>query len=433
MVICTKCQTRNSLDSAFCKHCGAEMDAAEVSAEKQKVEELVGEGFRLFNEGRVDEARLIAQKALEDLPDYTNALSLMGMCHERAGELNEALTCYEKIVEINPDSSLDKIKITQLRNAMAAKLIEAPAPSRGRAAVGAIAATLLVISSGIALAGFISSRQDNKPQASNTPVQQQQQPLGLQQPNNQQTQQDPQQGNNSAQQPNNQQTQQNPQQGNNGGGTQTAPIRPNGGVGEMPNVNTGLQPLPIDPNKLGVEGPGQNNPGNTLGTQNQNTSGNGGGNSGNNGGNNPTNTGGGTVDPNAPDLDSPKPPKKRGVIEIKVENAPANSGGSQPVEGNSPNQKEALLQTARQQYLTGKYDQAARTYEQALRAGADPATTNQRLGQCYEKTGRNSDAIQAYARAVQAAQSQMSSGGNRERLQNLIDACQQALQVLRGG
>ncbi|MBX3117711.1 MAG: tetratricopeptide repeat protein [Fimbriimonadaceae bacterium] len=419
MVICSKCQTRNSLDSAFCKHCGEAADATAVASEKQKIEELVAEGFRLFNEGRVDEARLIAEKSIEELPEYTNALSLMGMCHERAGELNEALMCYEKIVEFNPDSALDKIKITQLRNMIAAKLIAPPEPSRRGALIGAFAATLLVISVGVALAGFISSQNkpdqrlaQNTPQSNlnsatnqnfqNPPNNQQNQPVNQQQPNIQQPNTD------TVQQPNN-------SAGNNG----TGRITPNSNVGEMPNVLGPLNPglISIQP-----DNPPTGNNGNN-------------GNTGNNGvvsDPNPPVTGG----VNDPDVvvDPPtKPPKKTGVIEITVDNGnKPNAGGSVPVENNQ-NQMQALMQTARQQYLTGKYDLAAKTYEQALRAGADSATTNQRLGQCYEKLNRDSDAIQAYSRAVQAAQSQMANGGNKERLQNLIDSCQQAMRVLRGG
>lgn len=420
MVICSKCQTRNSLDSAFCKHCGAETDASAVASEKSKIEELVAEGFRLFNEGRVDEARLIAEKAMEDLPEYSNALSLMGMCHERAGELNEALLCYEKIVELNPDSSLDKIKITQLRNLIAAKLIAPPEPSRKRAFVGAIAATLLVVSMGVALAGFISSQNKPEAQAAQKPTLD----PGLQanlnggQPQYQANQQPN--GNPQGGQPTGNAGQGNPgseARTNTDSGSSAPPIRPNSNVGEIPGVG----PFPIGNVSIQPENNTQLSGGNSsASTGATNTT---------------TNSSPAKPDVNDPDVETQpvKPPKKTGVIEITVDNGnTARPGGSVPIDDN-PNQMQALLQAARQQYLTGKYDLAAKAYEQALRAGADPAATNQRLGQCYEKLNRNSDAVQAYSRAVQAAQAQLSSGGNKERLQNLIDSCQQALKVLRGG
>lgn len=409
------------------------MDAETLADEKQKVEELVAEGFRLFNEGRVDEARLIAEKSLEDLPEYTNALSLMGMCHERDGDLNAALICYEKIVELHPDSSLDKIKITQLRNALSAKLIEQPEPNSKRAWVGAVAACLLVVSLGVALAGFISNKNQEQAkltpetQASNNTNAQINTPGLPQNQNNQQQTKPPQeQGNTENPQGTADPTGgRNTNSGNNDGGGRFNPTTT--GVGPLPGTNGGNG---LNGGTLGVQ---PVDPGPAVGNQNLGTGTTGGQ------GNGSTGT---TIQPPKDTRDDPpvvdggtKPPKNDGVIDIVVSHGSGtttvNNGGSQPLNDN-PNQLQALLQTARQHYLTGKYDLAARAYDQALRAGADPASTNQRLGQCYEKLNRKSDAIQAYSRAISAAQSQMNSGGNRERLQNMVDSCQQALNVLRG-
>jgi tetratricopeptide (TPR) repeat protein len=113
------------------------------------------------------------------------------------------------------------------------------------------------------------------------------------------------------------------------------------------------------------------------------------------------------------------------------------SRGSNPTSTSSgsvgANGVEALVRTARQQYQLGNWASAATSFERALRAGADPGSNNQRLAQCYEKLGRNSDAVGAYNRAIEAYQSDVNSGsGDKSRLQAALDSCRQAVKVLGG-
>src|SRR5687768_2587278 len=104
MVACTKCESMNSLDSVFCKKCGGALPEEELQVSRQKLDELLKEGFSIFNEGRTEEAMMVAESVIMSNPTSSAAHSLKGMCHERKGEFGEALESYERVVELNPDS-----------------------------------------------------------------------------------------------------------------------------------------------------------------------------------------------------------------------------------------------------------------------------------------------------------------------------------------
>ena len=89
MVACKHCSTPNTLDSTFCKRCGTALPEDDVLAGKEKLDALIAEGNKSFNEGRTDEAMAVAETALASNPTSTNALSLKVLCHERRGELAE--------------------------------------------------------------------------------------------------------------------------------------------------------------------------------------------------------------------------------------------------------------------------------------------------------------------------------------------------------
>jgi tetratricopeptide (TPR) repeat protein len=117
-------------------------------------------------------------------------------------------------------------------------------------------------------------------------------------------------------------------------------------------------------------------------------------------------------------------------VDIKLsQDQPRNTDG-----GIDANGLEALVRTAKGQYQIGNYQAAAATYENALRAGADPAMTNQRLGQCYERLGQTSEAKAAYGRAIAAIQAEINGRkGNKDQLLAALDTSQQALKNLQGG
>lgn len=435
MVTCKHCSTPNSLDSTFCKRCGTALPADDVQIAQEKLEQLIAQGNTAFNEGRTDEAMAIAESACASNPSSTPALSLKTLCHERRGELAEALECAELIVELNPDSELDKIKRNQLRNklSMTAQLAASQGPDRRTALIGAVSAVVLFACVGIGIAkmnmrnaakqeSFVSSNSSTGSPLS-TPSTQQNSPNSAS--NVQQSQ---------------VQTQNSPQNQQNDGGQNQfneAPLRRSAPNGLLPREGA------LDGQDVIVGGDQPITPPNPLRGQIGSTAA-------------PTEGGTGTLpatnvklpaqgketgseDPNRdpqPTADSTKAAQNNdpGVVEISLShgskrpNGPT-SGGSDLGAGGAA----ALDRIGIQRYQLGSYGAAATSFEQALRAGGDPISINQWLGRCYGNLGRKSDQIDAYKKCVSACQSALNSGtGNKDRIKATLDTCQQQLKVLQG-
>lgn len=421
MVACSQCSVPNSLDSHFCKGCGAALAVEDLSVAQQKVHDLVADGYRIFNEGRTDEARLIAETTLHDEPNSSSALSLRGMCHERAGELALALECFEKVVELNPDSPLDKIKVTHLRQAITGRsLAEAP-HRRGTAFATAAAAVVFVVAVGIAIA--TSGSTDGRVAAKNETVVKSAfdtAPFTKQDLTTQQKSAAAQTDVNKPADPAPNGTGVQPGPGpstpppvvNRSGPSWMTPLGNGSRGGTLPSVgNNDLEgpiggPRPITPNititPIGPNNDPKDDPDPVMG-------------------------GGNPIGPNNSGV---KPADDPGIIEITVSKPKQPAGGSQIApEGNGA---EALLKTANQQFLLGRHSQAAGTFEAALRAGAPAGSTNQRLGQCYANIGNKEMAATCYRRAINAYEAGIARGGDTSRLQSALDSCKQALKVLGG-
>lgn len=392
MIACKQCESMNSLDGAFCKKCGATLPEEEVAAGLLKLEELSKEGFHLFNEGRTEEARMVAEAALLTHPSFAAALSLKGMCHEREGHVAEALECFERVVEQNPDSTLDKIKVTQLRNKLAAPIPE-PAPNRTLAIAGAAATVALVIALG-ALFGSINVNAKDKT-AMNKPAID----AGVGRPMP------------PAQEP-------------------AEKVDPNQAVGEPPpvvNPGPGAGIPPVSPNGSGITIPPYDGP--KLPDPNDQ-------------GNKPVDLGNIVINPVAPsggpEKAAVKPPgndpspvdvvqkqETKPVMEMTIISGGGTrklGGGSEPV--NQGLSAKALLEAANAKFMLGRYGEAAQAYQSALNAGAKSGSTNQRLGDSYKHLGQRDAAIAAYTRAAKAYEE---SGNARA-----ADVCRQAIKDLGG-
>lgn len=400
MVRCPDCETSNSTDSKFCKFCGAALPEEELVQAQIKLNELLSEGYRIFNEGRTEEARLIAESALESAPNTVQALTLKAMCCEREGELAEALELYEKVVELNPDSALDKIKVTHLRNQLAAKQIEVPEPNRKLALIVAASAVVLVVCVGAIIAALTSDKAEatESPQArasSNNSVAAFDKtgtvPPAQEQAKNAPAEADP----------------------------TPAPSRPQGGIvtpptawpgGQLPIApDEGTRPLTVDLNpaaRATVHTPAAPSGGDeSVAGQNKKEE----------------------IDP--PVEPEKQPEEKKAIVEVTVKSGPRNYGGSD--DSNNANELMVLIKSANEQFMLSRYQSAAQAYEKALKVGADPASTNQRLGQCYSNLGRKSEAISAYIRAIDAYKSALERS-NSPALRAGLNACNNALKVLRG-
>lgn len=453
MIKCEICATPNRLDGKFCRECGTPLPVAAVEAARGENQRLVDDGYRLFQEGRTDEALLAAETALERDPEFAAAFALRGDVRERTGDLGGALEDYERVVELSPDSTLERLKLAHLRKLLSLRALEAPAPPNRRLAVLAgVAATVLVVCLGSAIA-LMNQPPGTQPNQAATGSEVAQDTLSVVPlvPN-----------------PN----------GVNPAGMNPAGVNPNGtapGATPAPGAPTASSatpaptPAPPIPNRPGgairmpqdfVSNSGSGNrpllppvgpelqisPTQAAATTPSPT---------------PTPTQRPSVDeepgpmpdPTGPAPTNaagtrPNPPRNPGIIDIRPSpGQPRQVGGSETIPparsstngdvgtpGEARNQAEALVQTARQQFQMGDYARAADAYEKALAAGADPASVNQRLGQAYERLNRRSDAISAYNRSVRAFEAALQAGkGDPARLRAGLNAAQQALRQLQGG
>jgi len=446
MVSCRQCATLNTLDSAYCRKCGVALPAEDVTEAQAKLDSLVAEGFTSFNEGRTDEALAIAERALDSNPTMVLALSLASDVFVRRGDLATALDYADKVVELNPDSDLDRIRRNQLRTRIQSE-IRVSEPDRRSAMVAAVAAVVLVGCIGAIGAKFISQP---KPEEKGVLVSNLSPGANLVNPA----------GNLGAANanPNPATT---PAGGGTGVGNGTPSTTQSAGSGDTGNDtrgddttnsgytdrrrNDGQQNFPLarySGDSLPAVGPTTITPLRPSGPE------------------------AGGVDPQPqpetnptteasktkPDPDkttekglsvAPEPEPDPGQITISVRKAGTSSprpngtaGGTVPVnnsEAISGAGVQALLRSASQQFQAGNLTASATSYERALANGADPISTNQRLAMVYERLGRNGEAINAYNRVIQAAQAALTSGsGNSSRVQNALDTAKQAVRALGG-
>lgn len=426
MVVCPQCQIQNSLDSHFCKGCGANLPTDAVAEAQSQHEALVAEGYKALNEGRLDEAVLVAASALEEFPESISALTLRGMALERQGHLAEALDTFEKVVAHNPNSALDKIKVQHLRNAMSAKLLQTDGGPANRkvALFAAVAAIVLVGAIGVIAANFAGTgaRQDGNVDLSNKFAMQDAENQGAINPNGANQQIQTPNGGAKTGNPNNDPNWVAPEGKKPSTGTNPGLRLPNTGGTQLPEVGNGGSGFgPLNPGNIGVQPEGPTNP---------TTNGN--------GGSGKTDKPEDDVDPNIGDggkSTTTTPTENPGEIVIKTSSsskAGSQTGGSEVRPSNDGSMGlKALQAAAQQQFQLGKYDQAAKSYERMLGMGADPGRTNQRLGQCYQNLGQSAAAVDAYRRAIAAFEARLKSGtGDKNATESMLASCRAALKVV---
>ncbi len=412
MICCQHCQTTNSLDSAFCKRCGTALSPDDLREARSLLGRAVGQGFVKFNEGNIVEAAAIAEHALVSDPELPEAISLKAMCHEYNMQFAEALECYRRVLDINPNSSLDRIKVDQMQNMLSMGAAEIPGalPNRRVALIRATAAAVFVLAIGSLAATMMSHRRDDGPApdvAVSKPVEQ----FATNFPDTPTTaaQSTAAPSKASDETPVANSVAAVPAQER----ASPAAVQnvPSSGSRALPAIDPSTANTPVDPQPFKIEivpdkvVPDKQPPKN--------------------------------VDPD------PKPAETlastsaqpqtfdSSVIEIKVSNPKHVTGGAQEVA--DTNNLQVLAHTASAQFQLRHYDSAAKAYERLLRSGGDASTVNQRLGQCYENLGRRSDALGAYQKAITALESNISSGkGNATRARSALDACKQAVKVLQG-
>lgn len=401
--------------------------------------ELVADGQRVLGQGRAEEALMIADSVLESDPEFVAGLALRGDSLERLGRISEALEAYEKVIELKPDSTLDRIRATHLRKLASSTddLAVVPAVAPKRQALIAASATFLVFTALCASIYFATRPQTtaaaSTDQKSDKPVVEAfptvaPVPTG---PGTNAT--------SSALPPGETNTSAQPTGVAPGTNVNGQP----GYINRTPSNNNGSSVLgrgdetepdgnfrPLNP-PLPGGGPLTITPRNDGQASNTTT---GGGQGNGQKSPPPTNETG----PPPAVLDNKEKQSDPGTIIIKPSTGGSTGTGStggQPVKDDSDNAKSAtaLIAVARDAFLKGEYARAADAYEKALKAGATKGATYQRLAQCYDKLGRKSDAINAYERAIAAFQAMLANGsGDTDRINTAIESCRTALKNLRG-
>lgn len=125
-MFCTACGTRNAEISNFCKQCGHKLDhaaAPRISEEafdralplEEQVSALLERAYRLRKSGELSAAVRLCEEALHLNPESTSVHSLLGQIHEQTGNREAAIQEYERVLQLNPGSIADRVKLDELR------------------------------------------------------------------------------------------------------------------------------------------------------------------------------------------------------------------------------------------------------------------------------------------------------------------------------
>ena len=125
-MFCTACGTPNGDISSFCKQCGHKLDPVAgpriteeqfdraLPAEEQ-VSALLERAYRLRKTGELASAVRLCEEALRLNPESTSVHSLLGQLHEQIGNREGAILEYERVLQLNPGSIADRVKLDELR------------------------------------------------------------------------------------------------------------------------------------------------------------------------------------------------------------------------------------------------------------------------------------------------------------------------------
>lgn len=126
-MICSACKCRNPIGNKFCRECGeklappegllAKEEADRIERERlnERVAGLLSAAFTLAEQKRYDQALPLAREAALLLPGSTAAHSLLATLYEQTDQEMQAITEMERVLELNPESAADRVKLEQLR------------------------------------------------------------------------------------------------------------------------------------------------------------------------------------------------------------------------------------------------------------------------------------------------------------------------------
>ena len=126
---CQDCNTGNSVDSKYCKECGAKINSGyrtlmlsiqdlplhQSDEDVEKLTRLLDMAFWHNQAGNCEAAITACEAALALNASSTTAHSLLGTLYEKAGDDDKAIRHFESVLALNPDSPADAAKLDQLR------------------------------------------------------------------------------------------------------------------------------------------------------------------------------------------------------------------------------------------------------------------------------------------------------------------------------
>ena len=137
---CQDCNTGNSVDSKYCKECGAKINSGyrtmmlsiqdlplhQSDEDVETLTRLLDMAFWHNQAGNTDAAITACEAALAVNPNSTTAHSLLGTLYEKQGENDKAIHHFESVLALNPDSQADAQKLEQLRRGVHVRAVAPP-------------------------------------------------------------------------------------------------------------------------------------------------------------------------------------------------------------------------------------------------------------------------------------------------------------------
>lgn len=126
-MLCQECKNRNPVGNKFCRECGAglsvsqdvlaaeEAARAEVERNQERVARLLTDARLLAEQGKIEQAILLAEEASEQMPNSSSAHSLLATLYERVGTNAKAVAAMERVAALNPESEADRATLERLK------------------------------------------------------------------------------------------------------------------------------------------------------------------------------------------------------------------------------------------------------------------------------------------------------------------------------
>jgi len=139
-VYCHDCNTGNTVDSKYCKECGAKINdgyrtmmlsvqdlpLGQDEETLDRLTRLLDMAFWHNEAGNIEAAITASEAALAINPNSTTAHSLLGSLYEKKEDNTQAIHHFESVLALNPDSAADAAKLDQIRRGVHVKAAAPP-------------------------------------------------------------------------------------------------------------------------------------------------------------------------------------------------------------------------------------------------------------------------------------------------------------------